>query len=228
MATRQMDQNTNNDVIMPFAMCEEYEIKDIGVLAPRPIYSFVKRAMDIFLSLIALLITLLPVLIVALLVACTSQGGAFYCQERLGLHGKKIKVYKLRTMFADAEKNGAQWSTGDDDVRITRLGRFLRKTRFDELPQLWCVLKGEMSLVGPRPEREVFYEKFEEYIHGFHQRLLVKPGLTGLAQVSGGYRLKPEEKIVYDIQYIKTRSIWLDIKILFATVRVVLRGESAK
>ena len=85
-----------------------------------------------------------------------------------------------------------------------------------------------MSLVGPRPEREIFYDEFEKYIHGFRQRLKVKPGLTGLAQVNGGYNLKPEEKIVYDIQYIKTRSVWTDIKIMFATVKVVFRGEDAK
>ena len=96
------------------------------------------------------------------------------------------------------------------------------------MPQFWCILKGDMSLVGPRPEREVYYDEFEQYIHGFRERLKVKPGLTGLAQIRGGYFLKPEKKILYDIEYIKNRSIWLDIKILFGTVRVVLTREDAK
>lgn len=228
LTTTQMDPEMKTDVILPFDVCEEHEVEDVGTLAPRRMYAFLKRTMDIILSLIALLVALLPMLIVALLIVCTSRGGAFYSQERLGLDGRKIKVVKFRTMCADAEKNGAQWSAGDNDMRITRFGRFLRKTRLDELPQLWCILKGDMSLVGPRPEREIFYDEFEKYIHGFRQRLKVKPGLTGLAQVNGGYHLKPEEKIVYDIQYIKTRSLWLDIKIMFATVRVVFRGEGAK
>ena len=131
-------------------------------------------------------------------------------------------------MYLDAEKAGAQWSSGKHDARITGIGRFLRKFHLDELPQLLCILKGDMSIVGPRPEREVFYDEFEKYIHGFCQCLKVKPGLTGLAQVSGGYNLKPEEKIVHDIQYIKTRSLWTDIKIMFATVKVVFRGKDAK
>ena len=131
-------------------------------------------------------------------------------------------------MYIDAERSGAQWSLGDDDARITSIGRILRKTRLDELPQFWCILKGDMSLIGPRPEREVFYNEFETYIHGFSQRLKVKPGLSGLAQIRGGYNLKPEEKIVYDVEYIKTRSIWLDLKIIFGTIRVVFSHDGAK
>ena len=215
-------------VIMPYEAREEYFIQDLGQLNSRPGYAFFKRAMDIVFSLIALLILIVPMAIIALLIKCTSHGPALFRQERLGLNGKKFSIVKFRTMFADAEKNGAQWSSGESDVRITRLGRFLRKSRLDELPQLWCILKGEMSLVGPRPEREVFYNEFEKYIHGFSQRLKVKPGLTGLAQVNGGYYLKPEEKIVYDVEYIKTRSIGLDIKIMFATVKVVFNREGAK
>lgn len=218
----------NANVILPFDVCEEHEVEDVGELKPKRAYGFFKRTMDILVSLVALLIVLAPMLIIALLIICTSRGGAFYCQDRLGLNGKRIKIIKFRTMRFDAEKEGAQWSAGKQDVRITGLGRFLRKFHLDELPQLLCILKGDMSLVGPRPEREIFYDEFEKYIHGFRQRLKVKPGLTGLAQVNGGYNLKPEEKIVYDIQYIKTRSVWTDIKIMFATVKVVFRGEDAK
>ena len=131
-------------------------------------------------------------------------------------------------MDMNAEKDGCRWSDGDNDPRITSVGRFLRKSRLDEIPQFWCILKGEMSLVGPRPERECFYNEFEEYIHGFSQRLKVKPGLTGLAQVKGGYYLKPEEKIIYDIDYIKNRTLKLDIKLVFDTFKVVLKREGAK
>jgi len=227
--TQMGSENTaNTNVILPFDTCEEHEVEDVGELKPKRGYAFFKRTMDIIVSLVALLIVLVPMLIIAFLIICTSRGGAFYCQDRLGLNGKRIKIIKFRTMRHDAEKEGAQWSAGKQDIRITGLGRFLRKFHLDELPQLLCILKGDMSLVGPRPEREIFYDEFEKYIHGFRQRLKVKPGLTGLAQVNGGYNLKPEEKIVYDIQYIKTRSVWTDIKIMFATVKVVFRGEDAK
>lgn len=137
LATTQMDPEIKMDVILPFDVCEEHQVEDLGEIEPRRAYAFFKRTMDIILSLIALLVALLPMLIVALLIVCTSRGGAFYSQERLGLDGRKIKVVKFRTMCADAEKNGAQWSAGDNDMRITRFGRFLRKTRLDELPQLW-------------------------------------------------------------------------------------------
>lgn len=216
------------NVILPFDVCEEHDVEEIGELEARRGYAFAKRTLDIVVSLTALLITAIPMLIIAFLIFCTSRGNAIYCQERLGLNGKKIKIVKFRTMFADAEKTGAQWSAGDGDVRITKVGRFLRKFHLDELPQLVNIVKGDMSLVGPRPEREVFYEEFEKYIHGFSQRMKVKPGLTGLAQVNGGYYLKPEEKIVYDIQYIKERSFRTDIKILFMTVAVVFSGKDSK
>ncbi len=126
-------------------------------------------------------------------------------------------------MYKDAEERAIQWSMGDDDPRITPIGRMLRRTRLDELPQLFCILKGDMSLVGPRPEREVFYEEFETYVHGFSERLRIRPGMTGLAQVNGGYDLKPEEKILYDVEYIRRRSLPLDFKILLKTVGVVLK-----
>ena len=146
------------EVIMPFEEKGEYYIEDLGKVKTRPAYAFLKRAMDIAVSLVGLLVLWFPMLIIAVIVGCTSRGPAFYVQDRLGLNGKNIKVIKFRTMIVDAEKHGAQWSKGDKDVRITPFGRFLRKSRIDELPQLWCILKGDMSLVGPRPEREVFYK----------------------------------------------------------------------
>ena len=131
-------------------------------------------------------------------------------------------------MYENAEANGAQWSRGEDDERITPIGKVLRRTKFDEIPQLFNCLIGNLSIIGPRPEREIFYNCFETYVHGFSQRLLVKPGITGLAQIKGGYFLKPEEKIIYDIEYIKTRSLWTDFKILLSTVSVVIRGDGSK
>ena len=127
----------------------------------------------------------------------------------------------------DAEINGPQWAS-TDDPRITKLGHFLRKTRIDELPQFVNVLRGDMSLVGPRPERAFFLVKFNHEVPGFTNRLTVKPGLTGWAQVNGGYELTPKEKLVLDLHYIEHRSIMLDIRIMFKTIKVVLTGEGAR
>lgn len=224
----QLQENENKSVVLPYDKCEEIFVEDLGDLTPKPFYNFLKRAFDIVFSILAILILLLPMLIISIIVKSTSKGKVFYLQERLGLNGKKFNVIKFRTMCVDAEKNGAQWSEGDKDPRITSFGRFLRKTRIDEIPQFWCILKGDMSLIGPRPERECFYKEFEQYIHGFNQRLKVKPGLSGLAQVRGGYYLKPEEKILYDVEYIKTRGILVDIKLTLLTFIAVLKGEGAK
>lgn len=218
------------DVVMPYLYGEDehYYVEQLGKLKKKPVYAFVKRCFDFFASFFALLLLALPMLIIAVAVKCSSPGKIFYAQDRLGKNGKKIKVVKFRTMVADAEKNGAQWSQGDKDPRITKVGSFLRKSRLDELPQLFGCLTGTLSLIGPRPERGIFYDKFEEHVHGFSERLKVKPGLTGLAQVSGGYDLRPEEKVKYDVEYIKKRSLWLDIKILFRTVGVIFSHNGAK
>ena len=224
------EQTAAEDVVMPcvYGEDEHYYVEQLGTLKKKPIYAFVKRCFDFFASFFALLLLALPMLIIAIAVKCSSPGKVFYAQDRLGKNGKKIKVVKFRTMVSDAEKDGAQWSQGDKDPRITKIGSFLRKTRMDELPQLFGCLIGTLSLVGPRPERGVFYDKFEEHVHGFSERLKVKPGLTGLAQVSGGYDLRPEEKVIYDVEYIKKRSLWLDIKILFRTVGVIFNHSGAK
>lgn len=220
--------NTNK-VIMPFDRPDiEYNVEKITELPSKPVYIFVKRLFDITVSIIGILILLLPMLIAYIGIAATSKGNPIYKQERLGLNGKRFYIYKFRTMYENAEANGAQWSRGEDDERITPIGKVLRRTKFDEIPQLFNCLAGDLSLVGPRPEREIFYNCFETYVHGFSQRLLVKPGITGLAQIKGGYFLKPEEKIIYDIEYIKTRSLWTDFKILLSTVSVVIRGNGSK
>ena len=226
-----VDSNKKTEkIILPYEYKEDehYFVEDVGEIASKPFYSFVKRAFDIVACSFALLICLVPMLIVALAIKLTSKGPVLYSQDRLGLNGKTIKVVKFRSMVADAEKDGAKWSDGDSDSRITKVGAFLRKTRIDELPQLWSCVIGDMSLIGPRPERAIFYDAFEEHVHGFKQRLKVKPGITGLAQISGGYDLRPEEKIVYDIEYIKNRSLMMEIKILFKTVAVIFSHEGAK
>ena len=213
-------------------------MEELGELDAKPVYSFFKRFFDIVLSLFALIVLLIPMLIIAVIVKLTSPGSVLYKQERLGLteafaaadgkDGVSFEIIKFRSMYADAENNGARWSDGENDERITPFGKFLRRTRMDELPQFAQILTGKMSLVGPRPERECFYEKFETYIHGFSERLKVKPGLTGLAQVSGGYDLRPEEKVVYDIEYIKKRSLWLDLKCMLLTVRIIFSHNGAR
>lgn len=223
-----VESYTPTAVILPYEVTGEYYVEELGELDAKPVYSFFKRFFDIVLSLFALIVLLIPMLIIAVIVKLTSPGSVLYKQERLGKDGVSFEIIKFRSMYADAENNGAQWSDGENDERIAPFGKFLRRTRMDELPQFAQILTGKMSLVGPRPERECFYEKFETYIHGFSERLKVKPGLTGLAQVSGGYDLRPEEKVVYDIEYIKKRSLWLDLKCILLTVRIIFSHNGAR
>lgn len=190
-------------------------------------FAFVKRAADIVVSLLVAILGFLPMLVIALLIKLDSKGPVIFKQERLGKDGKLFTMYKFRSMCQCAEPNGPQWAEKDDD-RCTRVGCFLRKTRLDELPQFWNILKGDMSLVGPRPERPYFYNEFEKYIHGFRHRLAVRPGLTGWAQVSGGYDLLPEEKIVYDMEYIAKMSVRMDLRCMVRTVRLIFTHEGAR
>lgn len=216
-------------VILPYEYAEDehYYVEEVTP-KKKPIYAIFKRLLDIFASLIAIIVFALPMIIIAIAVKCSDGGPVFYKQERLGYKGKKFYLVKFRSMKVDAEKDGARWSDGDDDPRITKVGRFLRKTRLDEIPQFFSCFTGKMSLVGPRPEREIFYDEFEKHIHSFRERLKVKPGFTGYAQVNGGYDLRPEEKIVFDVEYIKKRGFWLDIGLLFKTVFVVFSHKGAK
>ena len=193
----------------------------------KKLYLITKRAFDIVCSFLGLLVLALPMMIIALLIALDSPGDPIFKQERLGINGKPFFIYKFRSMRLNAEENGPQWAN-EQDPRCTRVGQILRRTRLDELPQLYNILRGDMSFVGPRPERAFFYREFEKYIPGFSNRLMVTPGLTGHAQVNGGYSLKPEEKIIYDMEYIENQSIWLDLTCIVKTIRVVLRGEGAR
>ena len=186
-----------------------------------------QRFLDVVLSVIGLLVGIPLMVIFGILIKVEDNGPITYKQERLGKGGKKFYIYKLRSMRTDAEKFGAQWAE-KDDPRITKVGKFIRKTRIDEIPQLFNILKGDMSIIGPRPERPSFTMEFNEEIPGFIDRLAVKPGLTGWAQVNGGYEITPQEKLIEDIYYIKNRSILLDFKILLKTVKVVLTGDGAR
>jgi exopolysaccharide biosynthesis polyprenyl glycosylphosphotransferase len=190
----------------------------------------VKRLIDIGVSLTAL-VTLLPFLLaVAAAIKLESKGPALYIQERVGFRGSKFRLWKFRSMMADAEKAcGPVWA-GKNDSRITRLGRIMRKTRIDELPQLYNILKGDMSLVGPRPEREFFVEQLKKKIPYYPLRLKVKPGLTGWAQIKHNYDRSLDdvrEKLKYDLYYIENMSLSMDFKILLATVYVVLGAKGA-
>jgi exopolysaccharide biosynthesis polyprenyl glycosylphosphotransferase len=189
--------------------------------------NFFKRIGDILGSIIAIILTFPIIVVFCLFIVIDSPGSPIFIQERLGLHGKSFKIIKLRSMRVNAEEQGVQWAAKNDH-RITRVGFFIRKTRFDELPQLINILKGEMSFVGPRPERPCFYNEFEKDIPHFRFRLQVKPGLTGWAQIRGGYDLLPEQKLNLDLEYIKKLSIWFDLFIIIKTIKVVFTGEGSR
>ncbi|MDE1918364.1 MAG: TIGR03013 family PEP-CTERM/XrtA system glycosyltransferase [Sphingomonadales bacterium] len=201
-----------------------------GFSAGRSFSSAAKRVFDIVFSLILLTLTAPIILFFALLVKLGSKGPAFYRQTRVGLFGQPFDVIKLRSMREDAEANGAQWAS-QNDPRVTRIGSFMRKTRIDELPQAWSVLKGEMSFVGPRPERPEFVADLEEKLRYYAERHMVKPGITGWAQVNYPYGASIEDsrnKLEYDLYYVKNYTPFLDILIILQTLRVVIWHEGAR
>ncbi len=189
-----------------------------------------KRALDVLISLLLLIPAAPIMLITAIIVRLESPGPVIYKQDRVGLFEKEFTVYKFRSMRADAEKNGAVWASAKD-TRVTKFGKFIRKVRIDELPQIWNILKGDMSFIGPRPERMAFVTKLKETIPYYSLRHTVKPGLTGWAQVCYPYGASEEDarrKLEYDLYYIKNMSILLDINIVFKTVGVVLFPKGAR
>ncbi|MEK7453019.1 MAG: sugar transferase [Patescibacteria group bacterium] len=192
------------------------------------IYEVAKRSMDILFTVCLGILTLPLFPFIILAINLGSRGGAFYTQTRVGKNGKIFYVLKFRTMVRDAEKLGVQW-TKNKDTRVTKIGAFLRKTRIDELPQLWNVLKGDLSFIGPRPERPEFVETLEKEIPHYQIRHLVRPGLTGWAQINqpfGNASIEDSlEKLQYDLYYIKNRSLIIDLDILAKTIMVVLKRE---
>ena len=187
---------------------------------------------DILASIILLILSSPVILFFSLMIYLEDQGSIFYSQKRIGLNGKPFTIFKLRSMKMDAEKEGPQWAS-QKDKRITYIGKIIRKTRIDELPQLLCVIKGEMSLIGPRPERKEFEDKLEKEIPNYKMRHLIKPGLSGWAQVNYPYgaSLKDaENKLSYDLFYIKNFSLFIDLIIFMRTIRLVanLRGSKPK
>lgn len=203
-----------------------YQINDIPMVGlpteeKHPSTLIVKRAIDVIGSIFILILTSFILIITALLIKCTSKGPVFFKQERVGLNQRVYKIIKFRTMIHNAEeKTGAVFAT-KDDPRNTPIGGLLRKTRIDEIPQLFNVLKGDMSLVGPRPERPIFVKQFIEENPYYRERFRVKPGITGLAQVQGMYHTSPANKLKYDLTYIYNYSLWMDFRILLKTTKVV-------
>jgi len=193
------------------------EMGPVTVAEPGIFYNAFKRGVDIFYSLVFLILGIPWLLVCGLLMKREAPGPFFYKQDRVGKDGKLLNVYKLRSMPVDAEENGPQLTPINGDKRCGPVGRFIRKAKIDELPQFWNVLIGEFSVVGPRPERPYFARQFAEEFPHFNERHLVKPGLTGLAQVNEKDALKMRHKLKYDLFYVENRSIGLDLSILWVT-----------
>ncbi|AGB42263.1 exopolysaccharide biosynthesis polyprenyl glycosylphosphotransferase [Halobacteroides halobius DSM 5150] len=202
-------------------LVKEERIEQTGYLA-------IKRIVDIVVSIVGLAITAPIMLLATIAIKLESPGPIIFKQTRLGKNGQEFTIYKFRSMVKNAEKNtGAVWAK-KNDARVTNVGRFIRKTRIDELPQFINILKGEMTLVGPRPERPSLTDEFHQQYPGFKNRLLVTPGVTGLAQIKGGYDITPGQKYRLDKLYIKRRNLLLDIEIMFRTALVMIIGDGAR
>lgn len=190
-------------------------------------YESIKSSIEFIFSLLLLIIAVPICILACIAIYVELHVNLIYTQKRVGLNGRVFKIYKLRSMYIDAEKDGPKWAS-ENDERITKVGRIIRKTRIDELPQLVNILKRDMSFIGPRPERPEFIKEFIKYIPDFNDRLLVKPGITGWAQVNGGYSLTPKEKLEFDKYYIKNRGFKLDLLILIKTIIVIFTRHGAR
>jgi lipopolysaccharide/colanic/teichoic acid biosynthesis glycosyltransferase len=194
----------------------------ISTWSPR--YRVLKRLFDVAISVLAGVVVLPGIPVVALIIRMDSPGPALYQQTRIGQHGKRFQIYKFRSMRTDAEAKGAVYAS-ENDPRVTRFGRFLRRTRIDEVPQIWNVLRGDMSLIGPRPERPENEQMLTDALPGFALRTLVKPGLTGWAQTLAPYANTVEQtgkKLEYDLYYVRNASMAMDLRISLRTMRVML------
>jgi exopolysaccharide biosynthesis polyprenyl glycosylphosphotransferase len=201
-----------------------FKLEDLGLTYEQRI---IKRTLDIIISSIGLIITSPLLIIISIIIKLYDGGSVFFKQERVTENNRLFNLYKFRTMIEDAEKHMGPVLATEKDTRITPLGRFLRASRIDELPQLFNVLKGDMSIVGPRPERPFFAEQFNEEIDGFKYRVYVKAGITGLAQILGNYSTDPKTKSKYDLLYIKNYSLLSDIRIIFNTIKIMFLRNSS-
>jgi len=195
-----------------------------------PSLQFTRQLVSLTAAALGLLLFLPVFPFVALAVKLSSRGPLFFRQPRVGMGGRIFNVIKFRTMFTDAESGGAKWAT-KDDPRVTKVGSFLRKTRIDEVPQLWNILRGEMGFVGPRPERPQFVAWLTDELPFYYLRTLIRPGLTGWAQVRYGYGAtlaETKEKLEYDLYYIKHMSLGLDLLIMFETIKTILLRRGAQ
>lgn len=207
--------------VIQFSDMPTFLVDNLGLTFQQRI---LKRTFDVLFSLIVLILTAPIQLAIALAIRIDSKGPAFYTQERITISGRVHKIYKFRTMINNAEEKFGAFQSSAADPRVTRIGRILRSSRLDELPQFFNILVGDMSTVGPRSDRPITIGEFEDNIKGYNQRLKVKSGLTGLAQISGHYDTSPEDKLRYDLMYIKNYSFLLDLSIIMKTVQVVLHG----
>jgi exopolysaccharide biosynthesis polyprenyl glycosylphosphotransferase len=204
------------------------DLPGMMALDSRPGQRSIKRLLDVVGALFLLILTAPLLLVAAILIRLSSPGPVLFRQTRVGVKGKEYTLYKLRTMIVNAELHTGPTLASHNDPRITPIGRILRATRIDELPQLIHVLRGEMSLVGPRPERPYFVRIFRERFPAYELRLAVKPGITGLAQICGGYLTRPECKLRFDLMYIYNYSLRMDMEILFKTIFTVLQLSNAE
>lgn len=206
---------------------DDLMVFSIKPLKINPVQLMLKRSADVIMAFILIVGTSPLMLLLSLLIPLTSKGPALYKQERVGMEGRIFRIYKFRSMVADAEKQTGPILATLKDPRITPVGSIIRATRLDELPQLFNVLKGDMSLIGPRPEREHFVSQFEEEYPSYHYRLKVKPGITGLAQIQAKYTTSAEDKLRFDLSYVRNYSLSLDWKILLFTLKVVFHREQS-
>jgi exopolysaccharide biosynthesis polyprenyl glycosylphosphotransferase len=209
---------------------EHLSENEFGSLQPPVIYSLCKRVLDVLAVVLTAPVTMPVMLLTAIAVKLDSPGPALFIQNRVGQGNRDFKIYKFRSMCKNSEAAGAQLAQSND-MRVTRVGRFIRKTRLDEFPQFFNVLKGDMSLIGPRPEQRTFVDKFEKEIPFYIYRHVVKPGITGWAQVVHGYASDVDDtriKIQHDFYYIKYFSFWLDMLIVYKTIRTIFTGFGAK
>jgi exopolysaccharide biosynthesis polyprenyl glycosylphosphotransferase len=210
---------------LPSETVQDIPLVDLSIRRPGRGSRRAKRLLDLVVATAILLLTAPILALAALAIKLTSPGPVLFSQRRVGRKGREFMIYKLRTMVVDAESRTGPVLATRNDARVTPIGRFLRKTRIDELPQLFNVLVGEMSMVGPRPERPEFVAEYAATIDGYRKRLEVRPGLTGLAQVYGGYSTNTFDKLKYDWMYVYRCSLLLDLRILWRTVGVVLGGR---